>query len=129
MPTRTLSADYQATYERLLAAVAARPRIEPPELVGFWPMVGHAYSGELLVIGRAVNGWIGHVDVGELADPATRRAFATAARRSSEGTGDCLMGWVTYRWGISDGSYSTARSAFWRHIRSVLRAVDPDSRR
>jgi hypothetical protein len=27
------------------------------DLTSFWPMIGAAYDGELLVVGRAVNGW------------------------------------------------------------------------
>lgn len=127
MTAMTLSDDYRGAYEQLLAAVAARPGVEPPKLVGFWPMVGHAYTGELLVIGRAVNGWIDHEDVAALVDPAVRAGFANAARQTAEGSGDCPMAWVTERWSPGDGQYSTARSAFWRHIRAVLAAVDPAS--
>ena len=122
-----LSADYEDSYERMLEAVALTPGVEPRELTGFWPMVGHGYAGDLMVIGRAVNGWIDHANVDELADPAVRRTFASAARRTAEGSGACPMEWVTARWSPGDGEYSTARSAFWRHIRAVLAAVDPAS--
>src|SRR5437667_6341428 len=91
-------------------------------------MVGHSYSGALMVVGRAVNGWIDHITTDELADPIARKRLIAAARRTSEGSGTCPMRWVTDRWSPGDGDYSTARSAFWRHIRSVLAAVDPPSR-
>jgi hypothetical protein len=112
----------------MLAALAVAPGVEPPELTAFWPIVGHAYAGALLVVGRAVNGWIDEITVGALSDPIARDALIAAARRTAEGEGDCPMGWVTARWSPGDGGYSTARSAFWRHIRAVLAAVDPDSR-
>ena len=31
------------------------------EITGFLSMTGHAYNQELMVIGRAVNGWLGGV--------------------------------------------------------------------
>jgi hypothetical protein len=123
-----LSADYARSYERLLAAVGARSDVEPDELALFWPMVGHAYRGELLVVGRAVNGWIDRVIVEQLRSADERIRLTQLARQTSLGDGSCPMGWVTWRWGRGGGEYSTARSAFWRHIRAVLASVDPASR-
>ena len=37
------------------------------------------------------------------------------------------MAWVTDAWGRGGGEYSTARSAFWRHVRGVLASIDPNS--
>jgi hypothetical protein len=59
----SLSRSYGSTYRRLLESVAATPRIRPPETSLFWPKVGRAYDGELLLVGRAVNGWIDRWDV------------------------------------------------------------------
>ena len=126
--THSLSLDYEAAYRRVLIELGAATRVEPPELTAFWPMVGHKYSGSLMVVGRAVNGWIDHITVDKLGDPAAREVLLEAARRTAEGNGTCPMAWVTERWRARDGAYSTARSAFWRHIRAVLAAVDPDSR-
>ena len=123
-----LSQQYETAYGQMLAALAAAPAVEPPELTAFWPMVGHADDRALLVVGRAVNGWMDHITVDALSDPVARASLITAARHTSEGDGDCPMGWVTARWSPGDGEYSTARSAFWRHIRAVLAAVDPESR-
>jgi hypothetical protein len=124
----SLSTDYEAAYGRLLEAISVTTRVEPATLTAFWPMVGHAYDGSLLVIGRAVNGWIDHIDVAAMGDPRARATLLRAARRTAEGTGDCPMRWVTDRWSPGDGAYSTARSAFWRHVRGVLGSVDPASR-
>ena len=123
-----LSLAYRELYESLLRAVATTPDVEPDVLASFWPMVGHRYTGALMVIGRAVNGWIDQVAVRDLADPAACSAAAAAARRTSEDSGGCPMRWVTNAWGRPVGQYSTARSAFWRFVRSVLVATDPASR-
>ena len=128
MTESRLSLDYGRCYEDRLRAAGTTPGVEPPELASFWPMVGHAYAGELMVVGRAVNGWIDQVVVADLATPAVYREAAVAARRASESTGGCPMRWVTDLWGRPQGEYSTARSPFWRFVRSVLAAVDPASR-
>jgi hypothetical protein len=122
-----LSPGYHAAYEAFLGAVGAAPGLEPAELAAFYPMVGHAYAGDLLVVGRAVNGWVDRVTVDELRDPGARHRLAEAARRTSLGQDGCPMGWVTWRWSRPAGEYSTGRSAFWRHVRAVLAAVDPAS--
>jgi hypothetical protein len=123
-----LSARYDTPYDALLEAVGTRPGVKPTELAAFWPMIGHAYDGSLMVVGRAVNGWIDRVAVSDLAGPEARRSLLGTMRRTSEGDGQgCPMGWVTGAWGRGRGSYSTARSSFWRFIRAVLAAVDPAS--
>jgi hypothetical protein len=52
----TLSPEYAATFEQMLAEVAAAARDLDIPLVPFWPIRGAEYDGELLVIGRSVNG-------------------------------------------------------------------------
>jgi hypothetical protein len=122
-----LSDSYGSAFVGMLETVGATPGVGPDELAVFWPMVGHAYRGELLVVGKAVNGWIDQVTLDQLHSPALCTELAGVARRTSEGDGSCPMRWVTDRWRPGDGDYSTARSAFWRHIRRVLAAVDPES--
>jgi hypothetical protein len=122
-----LSNGHLAAYERLLASIASTPDIEPNELAAFLPTVGHAYTGELMVVGRAVNGWIDRITLGDLASSSARRRITDTARATSLGTGDCPMDWVTGRWSRPVGEYSTGRSAFWRHVRAVLAAVVPAS--
>ena len=125
---RGLSPRYEHLYDRLLAAVGTTPGVEPQELAAFWPMIGRSYDGRLLVIGRAVNGWVDRVRANELANVDYRASTLTTLRGTSEGDGTaCPMSWVTWRWGRGGGEYSTARSAFWRFTRGVLGAVDPAS--
>jgi hypothetical protein len=120
----SLSPAYGSTYRRLLARVAAAPRIKPPETSLFWPKVGRRYDGELLLVGRAVNGWIDRWDV----DGATDLdALVAAARATAEATvDDCPMGWVLKRWKSGDGDYDTSRSQFWATAREVVTHEHPD---
>ena len=53
-----LPSSYEAEVVGMLSAIAQADGAEPDELTGFWPRVGDAYAGRLLVIGRAVNQWI-----------------------------------------------------------------------
>jgi hypothetical protein len=125
-PTTALSSEYEASYDWMLSAIAAAPGVPEDPLAVFWPMIGHAYQRQLMVIGKAVNGWIDDVQAVELTDPVARENILRAARRTSEGEESSRMRWVTASWG-NPGGYSTARSAFWRHIRAVLAAVDAGS--
>lgn len=91
-------------------------QIPDQKLTGFLPMIGRNYSGELMVVGRAVNGW----DVGFMpADIATASdAYAETVYKSVVKDGGCPMDWVSACWGATEG-YNTKKSAFWRTIKSV----------
>jgi hypothetical protein len=119
-----LSSEYERLYARLLGEVAAVRTRRPVQQALFWPKVGRLYDGELLLVGRAVNGWI---DRWEPGDGRTPDELAAVARATAEGTvDDCPMGWVLDRWGKRDGGYDTARSQYWDTLRRVLLTLRPD---
>lgn len=119
-----LSRAYEQIYARMLGGVAATPRIRPPETSLFWPKIGRRYDGELLLVGRAVNGWVDLWDVGAGTDPVE---LAAIARQTGEdGVDGCQMGWVLDRWKRGDGDYDTARSQFWVTAREVMIAGHPE---
>jgi hypothetical protein len=117
---------YDAAMAQMLGEIASTPAVAPDELAAFWPMVGHTYTGKLMVVGRAVNGWSDQVTLDELRAPGGPEAATSMMRRTSEGDGACPMSWVTGLWG-GGYHYSTARSAFWQFVRRTLAAVDPAS--
>ena len=120
----SLSPAYGSTYRRLLEGVAATPKIHPPETSLFWPKVGRRYDGELLLVGRAVNGWMDRWDVNA---PTDLDALVAAARATAEATvDDCPMGWVVERWKSGDGDYDTSRSQFWATTRDVVTDEHPE---
>lgn len=89
----------------------------PRTVVAKGASVGSAYSGELMVVGRAVNGWSGVTERTTLADPTNARQFVADALRGTAGV--CPMAWVAEQWSTGT-KYNTAKSAFWRVIRRVL---------
>jgi hypothetical protein len=94
------------------------------ELAGFLAKRGAAYVGELMWIGRALNGWepigaprqfVSSHNVDE-----TMKNFGSADRES------CPLRWVTKQWGqencYKENFYNTKRSAFWRTAKRTLLA-------
>ena len=119
----TLSDTYEQHYADLLAELAAVHEWRPRARALFWPKIGRLYGGEVLVVGRAVNGWI---DRWEPDDRRSPTQLAAIARATAEGTvNGCPMGWVPDRWGKRDGGYDTARSQFWERVRRVMVGLDP----
>lgn len=104
----------------MFAAVTPEVTLKP--VTGFLAMKGHKYSGELMVVGRAVNGWADGRTAEELRTEEQRLAYAHEIYKSvNEGDDeDCPTSWVVKAWGAPKGEYNSARSAFWRVTRSVV---------
>lgn len=109
----------------MLEHIVAAPRISPRETSLFWPQIGAAYDGDLLLVGRAVNGWIDRWDLDSPTDlvELTRTARQTSER--SPAGGDPLR-WVVDRWRGERGAYNTATSQFWATVRAMLLAEHPE---
>lgn len=119
-----LSDEYERLYALLVREVAGALTSRPTSQAIFWPKVGRLYDGDLLVVGRAVNGWIDRWEPGEDRSPGE---LAAKARATAEGTvNGCPMGWVLDRWGKRDGGYDTARSQYWDSIRRVIVGLRPE---
>jgi hypothetical protein len=86
--------------------------------------VGHQFDGDLLVIGRAVNGWVTHITAHEARDRQIVAARTAEARANAERDG---LRWVTDLGNRS--GYNTNHSAFWRFARSVALAGHSDGER
>jgi len=109
----------------MLGEVASTPRINPRQLALFWPKVGARFDRGLMVVGRAVNGWI---DLWDLDKSNEVSALAQVARRSGEAAvkGDPL-GWVLEQWRPATGGYNTAQSQFWQTTRRLVTSLEPGS--
>lgn len=111
--------------ERILRDVGeASKQLGGGKLCAFDTVVGGAYKGDLLVVGRAVNGW---EDEGWLAEEARSEAFRAEKSRELSATPadneSCPMQWVSDMAGSAQG-YNTNRSAFWRTVRSVTQRLN-----
>lgn len=116
-PTRELSPDYGVRYRAFLAGAAEASRPGRPWTI-FWPMIGHRYARDLLVVGRAPNGWTVRWDGAVERSDAAIAIAVEAVRRASEGDGADPMDWITWSDGIRN-PYNTNTSAFWRVARGV----------
>lgn len=106
------------------ASLSHRPQ---PKLTLFAPCIGSKYDGKLMVIGRAVNGWIEEFDLTEAGTEARRDAIIELVTANPDGDAPCPMGWVVDRWGVNEkGRYNTKRSAFWRVIKQVAAGIGLD---
>ncbi len=119
----TQQRDYFA--EHLLPVVGRNAEQLPKQkLTGFLSMAGHLYKNELMVVGRAVNGWEEGVMPSDLASARSAKDYAEKIFQSVIGrNGQCPMAWVSDCWANPanpESDYNTRRSAFWRAIRGVV---------
>ncbi|GEO16510.1 hypothetical protein [Microvirga aerophila] len=105
------------------AVGAAAETLQPAPVTGFLSMKGDSYQGELMWVGRAVNGWTKGWTPMELREPDNVAAFVETVCKSVSGESGkgqtCPMRWVSAFWGNKD-SYNTNRSAFWRTARRTI---------
>lgn len=96
-------------------------RLPDKELIGFLSMTGNRFDHELMVVGRAVNGWdVEVIRPNELSTLASSEVYAGSVFSSVTDNIGCPMTWVTKCWGNYDSGYNTKGSAFWRVIRAVV---------
>ena len=114
-----LSAGYEAEFQAAVAAIGSDPNLPAATTAAiFWPLVGHRFDGDLLVVGRAVNGWVHDITVEDARIPSAVCDRVAEARKHAERD---EMRWVTDLAGNRDG-YNTNESAFWRVNRRVVMA-------
>ena len=94
------------------------------KVTGFMSSTGVLYDRELMVVGRAVNGWLENeewnVFPSELSQPDSLRTFTDKVYASVTSNARCPMQWVTDDWGNTEKPYNPARSAFWRVIKEIV---------
>ena len=132
MKGTTMSESPRAYYEALLELVSvAKGRWRTRDLCLFAAQRGANYSGGLLVVGRATNGWrdlfrADALTTSEGRENVTAMTFAVDSNEPDP------MAWVTRQWSGSEFRYKTGMSAFWRVVRSTvmaLRLATPDDDR
>jgi len=103
----------------------SREEYNEENLTAFWAMKGVRAMGDLMVIGRAVNGWDDDWVKGQLSESTEIESFVTRMQERAEPKDKCPMGWVNECWQPKhdDPNYNTARSAFWRVIKGATLGI------
>jgi hypothetical protein len=87
-----LSPAFEATYNELLRDISTHAQALPDEVCLHWPMHEPSYTGRMLVVGQALNGW-GHMcPPGDFVEAEIRAQQLAATRHSSEKDG--AFGWM-----------------------------------
>ncbi len=88
-------------------------------------MRGIASNGDLMVVGRAVNGWSTTPWTGDVAADHIRRAEIIRELLESIATSkECPMHWVNKAWGnVTKGAWNAKTSPFWRLIYLVSQSM------
>lgn len=112
-----------------IAAIKAcydlRDKFPEEELTAFWGRKGLRSTGELMVIGRAVNGWDDlRWKKDKLNDESEIHPLVVKMRQMAESGDKCPMNWIHEYWQRADGNYNVARSAFWRVIKSAVLSLE-----
>jgi hypothetical protein len=136
--------------QALLATANGKHRKPDRKLTAFFPVKGNRATGELMVVGRAVNGWGKGWAPVEALDADKRREIIRDVSSPAWAADCCPMSWVQTSWhktgfncvecgephpakgprcsqcgtGEIQKVYNTATSAFWRVIRSVTHALN-----
>lgn len=114
--------EQQELFANLLGIVGDnRSSLPTARLTGFVGMKGIRSTGELVIVGRSVNGWENpgwypeEIYEQEVRLEITRRLFEESGGDGSH----CPMSWVADAWYRPQG-WNAKRSAFWRVIRYVI---------
>jgi hypothetical protein len=105
--------------DAILDAVGkAKGKFRNTPLTAFDTLVGSQWSRELLLVGRAANGWGDAWTTDEAMSPEGRSRIAHKLTEAVSKDRQCSMTWVT-DWWSTDAPYNTAGSAFWRVAKVV----------
>ena len=104
-------------YERMLDKLFVSTNQYPERSLAMHTAAkGHQY-GDLMVVGRAVNGWDVNIDNQNSSNKGDLLEVVDATLRNENWMGN--LKWVTNRWGVNDGKYNTKKSAFWRVVNEL----------
>lgn len=118
-----MDTDQNFIYSKMLAVVGERSAaIGDRELCLFRTTVGSRWAHNLLVCGRAVNGWEPQWLPARASDEESRSQLLAEILLKGD-RAKCPLKWVADLWNAPTG-YNTARSAFWRVIRAIAGSLD-----
>ena len=108
--------------EEILRPIGGSDNLPLHQITGFLAAKGERYKKDLMVVGRAVNGWElegnDYPFPSQLIEVKQRECFSGRIYDSVSGKECCAMEWVTNQW-QHEKKYNTVKSAFWRVIRQI----------
>ncbi len=99
----------------------SRYRSKSRSLCCFNAQKGRDYDNNLMVVGRAVNGWYNEFDLHGLNSELMVESIFNKSNESN-----CPLKWVEESWGKTEG-YNTKSSAFWRVIKKIAQNLNETS--
>ncbi|MCT4559933.1 MAG: hypothetical protein N4A41_01020 [Crocinitomicaceae bacterium] len=81
----------------------------------FAPAVGKDYNEDLMIVGRAVNGWHFYLDKER---PENKQELLEEIGESLKNEN---LDWVSRDWGDNEANYNPKKSAFWRVSKEIAR--------
>ena len=108
-----------AQYENLLERLGSPDK--SGKLCLFTTHCGSRYNGELMICGRATNGFDPQWTTQDASTPEGRKRVVegTLTERAKV---SCPLQWITDNWGPNH-KYSTGRSAFWRVSKRIVASL------
>lgn len=119
--------DFNSLYNKLFADIAAAPKALPIKPITFSSArKGNAYSGDLMWVGRALNGWTESWLPSDFTSPDKLAAAVRMATDEQAPPGTCPLQWIQDTW-RNESDYNSARSAFWRCAKAVVTTISSSS--
>jgi hypothetical protein len=109
---------YRLHQELLELVSQSNGRWRKKQITSFSAMRGAKDSGDLMIVGRAVNGWTSEFNAEDL-DKMRLQEILAETFAPSKGYDNQPMLWVSDCWEARK-NYNTKKSAFWRVIRSTV---------
>ncbi len=116
---KNISSQYELLFEKLHQQ---KERYSEKNLAIFTPAKGTKYQHKLMIVGRAVNGWIIKMDKNKRDDLGRLNTEVIKTLPNSN------LNWVNDMWGKTVNKYSTKKSAFWRVAKAIAANLTPSEK-
>lgn len=112
----------KSLYVDLIKCLAdKRDKYPERNLTIFSASAGKNYTGNIMIVGRAVNRW--RHDLNPSSESSAQEECISSLHNALETEN---LNWVKEQWGNRNKKYNTRKSAFWRVAKSVSAYCHPD---
>jgi hypothetical protein len=121
---------YQLMNQLLLQIAEQKQQLKNIKLCAFAPLKGHQSSGELMIVGRAVNGWDQKWFPDDNSELYQREIILKHLFNSNEREDKCPLSWIRDSWNSNikdelgqEVNYHAIRSAVWRVFKRITETM------